>query len=87
MAVRDGMRIKTKRSEPTEGEQELFTQRVRAADHRFRVQVDRQTKSSYTTAEAAEQVGLTIKQEYPIVQVVVYDAEEGTRKSIELPPE
>jgi hypothetical protein len=86
MAVRDGVRIKSKRSEQAESEQEPFTQRTRAAELRFRLQVDRQTKSSYTTADAAEEAGLAIKQVYPIVQVVVHDAEEGTRKSIELPP-
>jgi hypothetical protein len=85
MAVRDGTRIKTKRSEPTEADQEQFTQRTRAAEHRFRLQVDRQTKSSYTTADAAEEIGLAIKRDFPIVQVVVHDTEEGTRKVIELP--
>ena len=51
----------------------------------FRLQVDRQTKASYTTYEAAEKVGLAIKQEHPIVQVAVYDAGQGINKIIELP--
>ena len=49
----------------------------------FRLQVDRQTKSSYLTLEAAEKVGTTIKQEHPLVQVAVYDATNGNVKIIE----
>ena len=51
----------------------------------FRLQVDRQTKASYVTYEAAEKAGLKIKQGHPIVQVAVYDAGEGTNMIIELP--
>ena len=40
---------------------------------RFRLQVDRQTKGSYATYEAAEKVGPVIKKEHPILQVAVYD--------------
>jgi hypothetical protein len=45
--------------------------------------VDRQTKGSYQTAEAAEQAGLVIKKGYPIVQVGVYDSVECVNKIIE----
>lgn len=51
----------------------------------FRLQVDRQTKASFTTFEAAEEAGLAIKQGHPIVQVAVYDAGTGANKLIELP--
>ena len=51
----------------------------------FRLQVDRQTKASYGTYEAAEQAGLAIKQGRPILQVAVYDAVGGINKLIELP--
>ena len=64
---------------------ELFTQRKRPESGRFRLLVDRQLKGSYTTAEAAETVGLRIKEGHPIVQVAIYDALEGTNKAIELP--
>jgi hypothetical protein len=46
--------------------------------------VDRQLKGSYSTSEAAEVAGLAIKEGYPIVQVVVYDAVDGINKAIEL---
>ena len=63
----------------------LVTQRKRPDDGRFRLQVDRQTKGSYTTYEAAEAAGLEIKKNYPIVQVAVYDGVASMNKIIELP--
>jgi hypothetical protein len=52
---------------------------------RFRLQVDRQTKGSYATYEAAEKAGLVIKKEHPILQVAVHDGVESVNKIIELP--
>ena len=63
---------------------EPVAQRKRV-DGRFRLQVDRQTKASYATYEAAETAGLGIKKEHPIVQVAIYDGVEGANKIIELP--
>lgn len=51
----------------------------------FRLQVDRQTKSTYSTFEAAEQAGLVIKQAHPVVQVTVYDRIGGINKILEAP--
>jgi hypothetical protein len=45
--------------------------------------VDRQTKSSYATFEAAEIAGLAIRKSHPIVHVAVYDAVEGVNRAIE----
>ena len=67
--------------EPVE---DVVTQRKRPDSGRFRLQVDRQTKESYTTYEAAEAAGLAIKKAYPILQVAVYDGVEGVTKMIEL---
>jgi hypothetical protein len=50
----------------------------------FRLKVDRQTKSSYDTYEAAEAAGMTIKKEYPILQVAIYDLAAGQHKILEL---
>ena len=63
---------------------EPVTQR-KPADGRFRLQVDRQTKASYATYEAAEKAGLGIKKEHPILQVAIYDGVESVNKIIELP--
>ena len=57
----------------------------RADTKQFRLQVDRQTKSSYASYEAAEQAGLQIKKNHPIVSVTVYDSVGGVNKSIDLP--
>jgi hypothetical protein len=54
-------------------------------ESQFRLQVDRQTKSSYATFGAAEEAGLLIKQAHPILQVAIYDAIGSVNKIIELP--
>jgi len=63
---------------------EQFGQRKRPDVGQYRLQVDRQTKSTYATLEEAEQAGSAIKQAHPIVQVAVYDSKEGTNTIIEL---
>jgi hypothetical protein len=55
------------------------------AEGRFRLQVDRQTKATYATLEAAEAAGLAIKKEHPIVHVGVYDHLEHIDKIIQIP--
>ena len=86
MAItRQGTRTITMGLQPEEAAQALVTQRKRPDDGRFRLQVDRQTKGSYATYEAAEAAGLAIKKDYPIVQVAVYDGVESVNKIIELP--
>jgi hypothetical protein len=63
---------------------EQFGQRKRPDVGQYRLQVDRQTKSTYTTLEEAEQAGSAIKQAHPIVQIAVYDSKEGINTIIEL---
>ena len=65
--------------------QEVFSQSKRPEVGRFLLQVDRQTKRSYATAEAAETAGMVIKKGHPIVRVSVYDSVETANKIIELP--
>jgi hypothetical protein len=60
-------------------------QRKQADGGRFRLQVDRQTKASYATYEAAEKAGKAIKKDHPILHVAVYDHIERVNKIIELP--
>lgn len=47
------------------------------------MRVDRQTRSSYATAELANVAGLKIKTRYPAVQVSVFDSEERTTTVVE----
>jgi hypothetical protein len=64
---------------------EVFSQRKRPEAGRYWLQVDRQTKGSYTTPEAAQSAALAIKTGHPIVQVSVYDRVESTHTIVELP--
>ncbi len=52
---------------------------------RYLLQVDRQTKGSYTTSNAAQSAALAIKTDHPVVQVSVYDAVENTNTIVEAP--
>jgi hypothetical protein len=89
MAVRDGSKIISKIAAKTAPSEEPVEERLghrkRPETGRVLGQVDRQTKSSFPTYEAAEKVGMGIKQGHPTVQVVVYDALEAVDKMIELP--
>ena len=73
-------------SEKSEKEaEEVFTQRKRPESGRYLLQVDRQTKGSYKTSEAAQSAALRIKTAYPIVQVSVYDSVDNTHTLVERP--
>src|SRR5262245_7655860 len=73
--------------EAAEPMEELFGRRKPPETGRFRLQVDRQTKGSYPTREAAAEAGLAIKRAFPILHVAVYDAEAGQSETIALPAE
>jgi hypothetical protein len=76
----------SKKPEHEDAAQEAPAQR-KPVEGRFRLQVDRQTKATYATLEAAEAAGLTIKRSHPLVQVGVYDNLESINKIIQLPQE
>jgi hypothetical protein len=65
--------------------EEVFSQRKRPEKGRYLLQVDRQTKGSYKTSEAAQSAALEIKTAYPIVQVSVYDSVDNTNTLVEPP--
>ena len=48
----------------------------RTTMERYRLQVDRQTKNSYATHDAAQAVA-AIKKAHPVVQVSIYDAKDS----------
>jgi len=62
---------------------DVFSQRKRPERGRYLLQVDRQTKGSYTTSEAAQAAAMVIKNAYPIVQVSVYDSVDNTNTILE----
>jgi len=59
--------------------EELVTQPKRPEGGRFRLQVDRQTKESYTTCEAAEAAGMEIKKAYAVLQLL-YDGRRARNR-------
>jgi hypothetical protein len=65
--------------------EEVLSQRKRPERGRFLLQVDRQTKGSYTTSEAAQAAALIIKKNYPIVKVSVYDSVDNSNTLVEAP--
>ena len=70
---------------PDESIPEAHAQQRRPEQGQFCLRVDRQTKASYATYEAAEQAALVIKKGHPIVRVAIYDTVEHVNKVIELP--
>jgi hypothetical protein len=65
--------------------EEAASQRKRPERGRYFLQVDRQTKGSYATAETARAAALAIKKNYPIVQVSVYDSVNNSNTLVEAP--
>jgi hypothetical protein len=49
---------------------------------RYWLQVDRQTKNSYSTYQEAETAGKAIKAAYPLLRVSVYDAEKSEQTTL-----
>jgi hypothetical protein len=84
MATRERAKIIVKKSDPDEPVEEHIGQHKRPEDGRYRLQVDRQTKASFATYDDAEEAGLAIKKQFPIVRVTVYDAAEAVSRVIEL---
>ena len=78
--------IKMPRKYGSENEiDEAPSQHQRLESGRYLLQVDRQTKGSYPTAEAVQSAALVIKKGYPVVQVSVYDRVGSTNTLVELP--
>jgi hypothetical protein len=61
---------------------EYLSQRKRPDLGRFLLQVDRQTKGSYETAETAQSAAVAIKKDYPLLHVTVYDTLESATSII-----
>jgi adenylyl- and sulfurtransferase ThiI len=71
MALRAAKTLKA--SDPIE-QAPLAVDQRKQAEQRYRLQVDRQTKRSFDSLEAAAEAGTVIKKAHPIVQVSIYDA-------------
>ncbi|NVO14229.1 MAG: hypothetical protein HXX10_09360 [Rhodoplanes sp.] len=82
MATRAGSKTLTKIANSDEAV-EPRSQRRKPETGRYLLQVDRQTKESYATIEAAEAAGRVIKNAFPVLQVSVYDPVDCVAKLIE----
>lgn len=63
----------------------VISQRKRPELGRYLLQVDRQTKKSFTTLDAARKAGMVIKKESPRLRVAVYDPVDSENTVIEIP--
>jgi hypothetical protein len=79
------IKMPAKNNQTEQETEEVFSQSKRPERGRYLLQVDRQTKNSYTTSEAAQSAALAIKTGYPIVQVSVYDSVEHTDTLVAAP--
>lgn len=84
MATRETKTL-TKPVLPQEPEPEPRGQSKRPEAGRYLLQVDRQTKGSYPTLDAAVKAGTAIKTSHPVVQVAVYDAIDYVNTPVEAP--
>lgn len=84
MATRQ-MKMPMKSDSEREIEVEMPSQRKRQERGRYLLQVDRQTKGSYTTSEAAQAAALVIKRSYPVVKVSIYDSVDNSNALVEAP--
>ena len=79
------MPVSAKKDSSEQDVEEVFSQRKRPELGRFLLQVDRQTKGSYATSEAAQAAAMVIKKNYPVVKVSVYDSVDNSNTLVEAP--
>jgi hypothetical protein len=68
---------------PDEGQPRNVTRADLVVKEGFGLEVDGRMKMVFPTREAAQELALDLKAEYPRLQVKVYDAVENTRTLIE----
>jgi hypothetical protein len=76
------MNMPSKKREADDSDPLLASQR-RPKQERYRLQVDRQTKASFSTIDSAEKAGAVIKKRYAVVKVTIYDVQSNATKVIE----
>jgi hypothetical protein len=79
------MPVKDKRLPRKETSEEAPSQRKQTEAGRYLLQVDRQTKGSFSTFEAARSAAMQIKTEFPILQVSIYDGVSKSYTLVDLP--
>jgi hypothetical protein len=51
---------------------------------RYQLQIDRQTKRSFKTLEAAQSAALEVKSRFPALQISVYDSVGNSRTMVDI---
>ena len=85
MTIREVPKPPRPDNEAPEPQANLLSQKKRPETGRYRLEVDRQMKRSFTSFEAAQAAGQEIKTKHPIVKVAIYDVFEGLNTVIEAP--
>jgi hypothetical protein len=78
------MPVKDKRVSRKESSEEAPPQRKQTEAGRYLLEVDRQTKGSFITFEAARSAAMQIKTGFPILQVSIYDSISKSRTLVNL---
>ena len=73
MALRPATKVRSKEMDQIETPRDPAHQRKKP-EERYWLQVDRQTKKSFSMLAPAEEAGALIKKAHPIVQVSIYDS-------------
>ena len=78
-------RMPTKKVADTEQTREERPQQRQPDTERYLLQIDRRTKRSFKTPEAARSMALEIKGRFPALQVAIYDNVTNSRSVVEMP--
>jgi hypothetical protein len=79
------MPVKDKRVPGKESSEEPTSQRKQPEAGRYVLKVDRQTKGSFNTFEAAQSAALQVKSGFPILHVSIYDSVSKSLSLVDLP--
>ena len=78
-------RMPAKKMDRADQTDESRPQQRQIETERYFLEIDRQTKRSFTTPEAARSIALEIKARFPALQVSVYDSVTKSRTLIDVP--
>jgi len=78
-------RMPTKKVVKPEQTDEQRLQHQQPDTERYQLQIDRQTKRSFKTSEAARSAALEIKSRFPSLEVSIYDGVTKPRTMVDVP--
>ncbi len=78
-------KMPAKKAAKPEQQQEERLQHPLPDTERYQLQIDRQTKRSFETLEAARSAALKIKSRFPALQVSIYDSVIKSGTMIDIP--